>query len=87
MIPGEGNLPVDNLDEEAVSGPVVLRIRDWDARSEVLHGPTWLDVVRFANRALVRSGDFHRKFLAGLGHIRGDVADDGVPNHDVYMDY
>jgi hypothetical protein len=66
-------LPVDNLDEVAVAGPVVFTAKHdpfygpgADYRSATLHSPTWLDVVGVANESVQRTGDRHHIFLEAL---------------------
>ncbi len=76
--------PIDNLDEVAVKGKVVLVSaadscwggkKSKDYRSDVLESPTWLQACVYAN-AMIRSvRDTHHVFFEGLDKIgeEGDV--------------
>jgi hypothetical protein len=67
--------PIDNLDEIAAKGKVILvGFADdyWggneskDYRSEVLENPTWLQVAVCANAMIKTTKDTHHCFLEGL---------------------
>lgn len=65
--------PIDNLDEQAAAGPVILvQAGEYDEEglgdyeSPVLESPTWLMVSVHFNDAIVRTGDYHHSFLEGL---------------------
>lgn len=67
-------LPVNNLNEVAIEGKVILQgIADcWgdedseDYTSEVLENPTWLDVSVRADKMIHMTGDFHHVFLEAV---------------------
>ncbi len=81
----ENGTPIDNLDEIAVQGRVVL-VQDTpydheeseysNYESEVLENPTWLQVALAANKMIATTGDNHHVFLEGV-HGK-TVRDDGV---------
>jgi hypothetical protein len=67
--------PVDNLDEVAVRGRVVLVAgrseyfggkASKSYRSEVMHSPTWLQVAVCADEAIHSTRDEHHVFLEAL---------------------
>ena len=71
----EEDNPIDNLDEVAVEGKVVLIGEKDDFYggeesksyvSEVLENPTWLQVTVCANAMIRRTRDLHHVFLEGL---------------------
>lgn len=71
----ENDVPIDNLDEVAVPGKVVLtQERDTfyggpksrSYRSVVLENPTWLQVAVCANEMIKVTRDHHHVFLEGL---------------------
>lgn len=76
--------PIDNLDEIAAKGKVVL-VQEADEfwggpsskpyRSPVLENPTWLQVAVCANEMIETTRDGHHVFLEGLykGKREGDV--------------
>jgi hypothetical protein len=71
----EEDEPIDNLDDVAVKGNVVLigqADEFWggkeskDYRSPVLKNPTWLEVAIHANEMIKTTLDEHHVFLEGL---------------------
>jgi hypothetical protein len=78
----DNGTPIDNLDDVAVEGPVILvQASDYDEddaqadfddepygdfESEVLESPTWLTVAVEFNKAVQRTGDYHHSFLEGV---------------------
>jgi hypothetical protein len=81
----EKDMPVDNLDEIAIKGDVIL-FQDRDEffggpksknyQSEVLHNPTWLTVAIHANRMIRATGDKHHIFLEGVVKTKAKI--DGI---------
>lgn len=78
------DVPIDNLDEVAVKGKVVLIASAdefWggkkakDYTSDVLVDPTWLEVAVCANKMIVKVRDTHHCFLEDLHLERkeGDI--------------
>jgi hypothetical protein len=66
----DDGLPVDNLDAVAHPGPILFVETDTSDgqryESEVLTDPTWLDVARVANRAVLALGYKHHVYLEGI---------------------
>lgn len=71
----ENDVPVNNLNEVAVEGRVVLvqsKDKYWGGpdskqyQSEVLENPTWLQVAVCANAMIAVTNDRHHVFLEGL---------------------
>lgn len=71
----EDDEPLDNLDEIAVHGKVILvgyTDEFWggksgkDYHSPVLENPTWLEVSVCCNAMITKTRDFHHHFLEGL---------------------
>lgn len=67
--------PIDNLNEIAVKGKVILvgEADDFwggkkakDFRSKVLENPTWLIVAIHANATIKKTRDLHHVFLEGM---------------------
>jgi hypothetical protein len=80
----EDDNPIDNLDEIAVKGKVILIGRSDDFwggdkskeyRSEIMENPTWLQVAVAANAMIKKTKDTHHCFLETLDRIgeEGDV--------------
>jgi hypothetical protein len=69
----EDDCPIDNLDEIAAHGDIVL-VSGFDPswgdgasyRSEVLHNPTWLHICVHANQMIETTGDHHHAYLEGI---------------------
>jgi hypothetical protein len=91
----ESDNPIDNLNEIAVKGKVVL-VGDadefWggetslDYCSPVLENPTWLEVCVHANRMIQTVRDEHHVFLEGLDKKRRKVKrTDGVTEYEFSM--
>lgn len=95
----ERDVPVDDLDESPILGPVVFeQLSDWkgeeaegydretwdDYRSGVADSPTWLTIAVFANRMIETTGDFHHVFLEGVMDT-GRKTEDGVPIYSFSM--
>jgi len=77
----DDDTPIDNLDEVAVPGKVILigerdEYRSTDYRSEVLENPTWLQVAVCANDMIKKTRDYHEchflEYLEEKG-TEGDV--------------
>ncbi|MEO5712916.1 MAG: hypothetical protein ABIT37_05450 [Luteolibacter sp.] len=75
-------MPVDNLDEIAVSGAVqFVQVCDpsWgegqDYRSATLTSPTWMEVAAIANEMIGVTGDRQHCFLEGFTRLRSE---DGI---------
>jgi hypothetical protein len=69
----EQGLPIDNLDEVAVEGNVVLVAKSdpffgagKDFTSEPIVSPTWMQVVGIANQSVACTKDEHHVFLEEL---------------------
>ena len=70
-------VPIDNLDEIAFQGEVILEDEIEEVRSEkTLTNPTWLDVCVEANDIIRRSGNTHHVWIEGLYRMNGE---DEVP--------
>ena len=85
-------LPVNNLNEVAIEGTVILHADvcdfwgDEDSEeytSEVLENPTWLDVSICADKMIHAVGDFHHVFLEAVCDSGRTV--DGVPVYHFLM--
>lgn len=83
--------PINNLNEVAVEGPVILFHRKsatWggkksrDYYSPVLNSPTWLEVCVHANRMVKCVRDVHHIFVEGL---RKRGTKDGFPTYEFCM--
>lgn len=81
----EDDNPIDNLDEIAVKGKVVLvgyaddywgGEKSKEYRSEIMENPTWLQVTVAANAMIKKTRDTHHCFLETLEFRdqEGDVA-------------
>jgi hypothetical protein len=61
--------PIDNLDEQAVKGKVVLSLSDGNGQvelSDAIDGPTWMDVAVFAEIAMREIGMGDHRFLESV---------------------
>lgn len=66
-------IPVDNLDEIAFHGQVILEDEIEEVRSDkVLTNPTWLEVCVEANNIIQRSGNAHHVWIEGLYRMNGE---------------
>lgn len=72
----ENGIPIDNLDEVAVTGRVRFVCKHdpffgegEDYRSDVLENPTWLQVVGCANDMVATTGDEHHIYLEELSEL------------------
>ena len=79
------DIPIDNLDEQVIEGPCVLKNDGWDktAYSEPMKDLTWLDVAVAANALISATGDFRHAFLEGVD--KTDETRGGVPVYDLVM--
>lgn len=74
-------LPINNLDDIAISGKVVI-VATHDAvwgegknyQSDVVESPTWRSLVELANEMIITTGDRHHIFLEDFEII--DVVND-----------
>jgi len=65
-------VPLDNLDEIAFQGEVILEDEIEEVRSnKVLTNPTWLEVCIEANNIITRSGNHHHVWIEGLYRMNG----------------
>jgi|SRR5690606_12075790 len=84
----ENGLPIDVLDEIAVTGKVVFIAKNdpffgegSDYRSAVVENPTWMQVVGIANESVACTGDEHHIFLEFLDHV--GATDEGIPIYEL----
>ena len=85
------DMPIDNLDQVAVEGKVILvghaddffgGSKSKDYRSDILENPTWLQVAVCANKMIKRTRDTHHCFLEGLTRIGEE---DGIQVYEFFM--
>lgn len=79
---GDDGMPLDNLDEVAVRGPVRF-VRDGYI-SNVMIDPTGLDVAVVANDAIEFTEDYHHVFFEGLSPTN-KRDENGVPYVHIIM--
>lgn len=75
---GEDDEPIDNLDEVAIKGQIVVFAEEdgfYGGKksksyvSPVLTDPTWLTLSLHANRAIVATNDHHHVFFEGVDKV------------------